>query len=124
MTPATVPVGNNPLAFGQFIGHCLRPAPGIPTLPQWGILLLTLSLLATANWQLAAVPEMATGVSGTVMVSGGSWLTSMLLGQVAATVGFGFCTVRVSPLVAHDGIGAFLAGVLLAAIIEGYRRAH
>ena len=49
---------------------------------------------------------MATGVSGTVMVSHGPWLTSMLVG----------------PLVARDGIGAFLAGVLLAVIIEGYRR--
>ena len=66
--------------------------------------------------------SMATGVSGTVMMSGGSWLTSMLLGQVTATVGLGFYAVLVGPLVAHDGIGAFLAGVLLAVSIEGYRR--
>ena len=79
---------------------------------------------AIATWQLAAVPAMATGVSCTIMVSGGSWLTSMLLGQVTATVGLGFYAVLVGPLVAHDGIGAFLAGVLLAVIIEGYRRAR
>ena len=30
----------------------------------------------------------------------------------------------VGPLVAHEGIGAFLAGVILAVIIEGYRRAR
>ena len=118
---ATITGINGPFFSARLLGPRLASV-GIPTLPEWGILLLTLSLLATANWQLAAVPEMATGVSGTVMVSGGSWLTSMLLGQVAATVGFGFCTVRVSPLVAHDGIGAFVAGMLLAVSIEGYRR--
>jgi hypothetical protein len=99
-------------------------ATGIPTLPEWGLILLTLSLVAIATWQLAAVPATATGVSGTVMMSGGSWLTSMLLGQVTATVGLGFYAVLVGPLVAHDGIGAFVAGVLLAVIIEGYRRAR
>ena len=85
------------------------PVP-IPTLPQWGMILLTLSLFAIATWQLAAVPAMVTGISGTVMVSHGSWLTSMLLGQVTATVGLGFYAVLVGPLVAHDGVGAFLAG--------------
>jgi hypothetical protein len=97
-------------------------ATGIPTLPEWGLILLTLSLVAIATWQLAAVPALAAGVSGTVMMSGGSWLTSMLLGQVTATVGLGFYAVLVGPLVAHDGIGAFVAGVLLAVSIEGYRR--
>ena len=98
--------------------------PGIPTLPEGGLILLMLSLMAIATWQLAMVPATATGVSGTVMMSGGSWLTSMLLGQGTATVGLGFYAVRVGPLVAHDGIGAFLAGLLLAVIIEGYRRAR
>jgi hypothetical protein len=46
----------------------------------------------------------------------------MLLGQVTATVGLGFYAVLVGPLVAHDGIGAFVAGILLAVSIEGYRR--
>ena len=67
---------------------------------------------------------MVTGVSDTVMVSHGYYLTSMLVGQVAATVGLGFYGALVSPLVAHDGIGTFLTGVLLAVFIEGYRRAR
>ena len=46
----------------------------------------------------------------------------MLLGQVAATIGLGFYAVLVGPLVAHDEIGTFLAGLLLAVIIEAYRR--
>ena len=87
------------------------------------MILLTLSLLAIATWQLSAVPATATGVSATVTVSGGPWLTSMLVGQVTATIGLGFYALLVGPLVAHDGNGAFLAGVLFAAIIEGYRRA-
>ena len=46
----------------------------------------------------------------------------MLVGQVTAPVGLGFYALLVGPLVAHNGIGAFLAWVLLAVIIEGYRR--
>ena len=42
-------------------------------------------------------------VIDTAMVSGGSWLTSMLLGQVTATVGLGFYALLVGPLVVHDG---------------------
>jgi len=72
---------------------------------------------------LAAVPGSGTGVSGAAIVYHGSWLTSMLVGQVTATIGLGFYALLVGPLVAHDGNGAFLAGVLFAAIIEGYRRA-
>ena len=34
----------------------------------------------------------------------------------------GFYAFFVGPLVAHDGIGAFVAGMLLAVSIEGYRR--
>ena len=45
-----------------------------------------------------------------------------VLAQVTATVGLGFYAFFVGPLVAHDGIGAFVAGMLLAVSIEGYRR--
>ena len=47
-----------------------------------------------------------------------------MLGQVTTTVGLGFYALLGGPLVAHDGIGAFLAGVLLTVINEGYRRAR
>ena len=120
MTATITGVTSNYFTVRMFGTRLLDVVGGIPTLPQWGMILLTLSLLAIATWQLAAVPAMATGVSG--MGSHGSWLTSMLLGQVTATVGLGFYAVLVGPRVAHDGIGAFLAGVLLAVIIEGYRR--
>ncbi len=46
----------------------------------------------------------------------------MPVGQGTATVGLGFYALLVGPLVTHDGIGAFMVGILLAVIIEGYRR--
>ena len=107
---ATITDRDAPFFSARLFGTRLLNVGGIPTLPEWGVILLTLSLLAIATWQLAAVPAMTTGVSGTAMVSGGSWLTSMLLGQVAATIGLGYYTVLVGPPVAHDEIGTFLAG--------------
>ena len=51
-----------------------------------------------------------------------TWLSSVLAGQVIATVGLLLYAALVGPLVPHDGIGGFISGMLIGAIIEGYRR--
>ena len=88
------------------------------------MILLTLSVLAIATWQLAGVPATAGGAMTPVSIARGTWITSALLGQGTATAGLGLYAVLIGPLVAHDGVGAFLAGLLIAVIIEGYRRAR
>ena len=60
---ATITGINGVFFTARLFGPRLPNVGGIPTLPEWGVILLTLSLLAIATWQLAAVPAMATGVS-------------------------------------------------------------
>ena len=98
---------------------------GIPTLPQWGMILLTLSLLTMATWQLAGRPVLVrVGSSSTVALlpSRRQWLTSLLLGQGIATLGLGLYALLLGPLVPHDGGGAFLSGLLIGVMVECYRR--
>lgn len=121
---ATIADIDLPFFTARIFGTRLYDVALIPTLPEWGMILLTLSLLAIATWQLAGVQAVTTGASGTVTLARGTWITSALLGQGTATVGLGLYAVLVGPLVAHDGVGAFLAGLLIAVIIEGYRRAR
>ena len=100
-------------------------AMGIPTVPQWGVLLLTLSLLAMATWQLAGRPIAVIGGSSDTLSSlptHSQWLTSILIGQVIATLGLGVYALLIGPLVPHDGVGAFLAGLLIGVMVECYRR--
>ncbi len=99
----------------------------IPTLPQWGMMLLTLALLTIAIWQLAGqrVVVGATAATGAVLPGAESqWLSSLFLGQGLATLGLGLYAVLVGPLVPHDGLGAFLAGLLLGVMLEGCRRSR
>ena len=104
---------------------CAFPSTvAIPTLPQWGMILLVLSLLAMATWHLAGQLALSgVGTGGTTIVPPQQrWLSSVLLGQVAATRGLVLYGLLVGPLVPHDGIGALLAGLLVGVMIEGYRR--
>ncbi len=114
--PVVVPPGGNAMVV------VLIP---IPTLPQWGMILLTLSLLTLATWQLAARPVVIeTGASRALagLPIRSQWFTSLLLGQGLATVGLVLYAVLVGPLVPHDGLGGFLAGLLLGVLVEGYHR--
>ena len=98
-------------------------APGIPTLPQWGLLLLTLSLLTLATWQLVGQPartgQTSTGAAALLPASS-HWPSSLLLGQGVAAAGL-LLYALFSPLVAHDGVGVLLAGLLIGVMIELYR---
>lgn len=110
---------NNTYNFGA--------ATPIPTLSQWGMILLSLSLLTIATWQLAGRPVLfAAGTSGPVALypPRRQWLTSLLLGQGIATLGLVMYAVVVGPLVPHDGLGAFLAGVLLGVMVKCYRHSR
>ncbi len=53
-----------------------------------------------------------------------TWLSSVLVGQAIATVCLLLYAAFVGPLVAHDGVGGFIFGLLIGAIIEGYCRAR
>lgn len=53
-----------------------------------------------------------------------TWLSSVLVGQVIAPVCLLLCAALVGPLVPHDGVGGFIFGLLIGAIIEGYRLAR
>jgi hypothetical protein len=78
-----VPVGNLPVALGLFIGPAATPA-AIPTLFQWGMILLALSLLTLATWQLAGRPmllEVATPGGGLFLVPSRRLLRSVVVGQ-------------------------------------------
>ena len=100
-------------------------AVAIPTLPQWGMILLTLSLMTMATWQLAGRPiAVGSGPRSMGMPPPGhqQWLTSLLLGQGIATLGLGVYALLVGPLVPHDGVGAFLSGLLISVMVECYRR--
>jgi YVTN family beta-propeller protein len=121
--------GNIPVSgvFPQPRGIAIAGAPiiPIPTLPQWGMILLTLSLLTIATWQLAGRPVLVgMGRSGqaAVLPDRRRWLSALLGGQGVATLGLLVYAVVVGPLVPHDGVGALLSGVLIAVMIECYRR--
>lgn len=97
----------------------------IPTLPQWALILLTLALLTLATWQLAGQLRLASvGTSHTalVLLDRHQWGTSLLLGQGVAGLSLLLYALFVNTLLPHDGVGTVLAGLLIGAMIEGYRR--
>jgi hypothetical protein len=97
----------------------------IPTLPQWRILLLTLALLTLATWQLAGQHGLASSSpSGfSLPLSPQSrWPSSLLLGQIVATAGLLVYAMAGGQFVGHDGLGTFMAGLLLGSMIEAVRR--
>ena len=102
------------------------PPDQIPALSHWGMILLTLSLLLLASWQLAGQPaRLATGQAKLGLRSPPDrrrLLRSLLIGQGLAAVGLLLYGVLVAPPAPHDGVGAFLAGILIGMIIEFCRR--
>ena len=64
------------------------------------------------------------GTSGPIALlpARSQWFTSLLLGQGLATLGLVVYAVLIAPLVPHDGLGAFLAGLLIGVMVECYRR--
>ena len=113
--PVVVPPGGNTVV--------VVPTP-IPTLPQWGMILLTLSSLTLATWQLAGQRVVVGATEAAPPAAESQWLRSLLLGQGLATLSLVLYAVLVGPLVPHDGLGAFLAGLLLGVMVEGYRRSR
>jgi YVTN family beta-propeller protein len=120
---ATVPVGEFPSAFGLFIGP-ERVTP-VPTLSQWGMILLALSLLTLATWQLAGRPallEAAIPTGALFIVPSRGLLRSVGVGQGIAGLGLIIYGQFIEPVAAHDVIGAGLAGLVLGVLIECSRR--
>jgi hypothetical protein len=90
-------------------------------------MLLTLSLLTLATWELAGRPALlrASAAGGTVTLAPSpQLLSSLLVGQGVAGVGLVLYAGLVGPLVPHDALGGFLAGVLLGVMVECYRRSR
>ena len=110
-------------AFGQVT--TLAVANGIPTLSEWGMILLVLSLLTVGTWQLAGRPMLlhAATPGGLVLRAPSRRLLEfVLVGQVVAGVGLGLYASLIKPLLPQDLVGALLAGVVLGMLLECYRR--
>ena len=97
----------------------------IPTLPQWAFILMTLSLLTLATWQLTGQPNLlysAVNGGGLAVANLSQLAAPMLIGQGLAAAGLASYGVFVSALVPHDLIGGALAGILLGAMVACYQR--
>lgn len=91
------------------------------------LIMLTLSLLTIALWQLAGqrvVPSVTGTAEAVLPAMEGQWLSSLLLGQGLAILGLVLYAVLVGPLVPLDVVGAFQSGLLLGVMLEGYRRSR
>ena len=116
-------VGTGPTAFGIFIAQGLVP---VPTLSEWGMILLALSLLTLGTWQVAGRPALL----GVAPTAGGALLflpaqpllRAVLVGELVAGLGLGLYGGLIAPAAPHDVLGAGLAGLLLRAILECSRR--
>jgi len=90
------------------------------------MILLALSLLTLATWQLAGRPALLgvapTAAGALLLIPSGHLVRSVLVGQLVAGMGLGLYGRGIEPLAARDVLGAALAGLLLGAIIEGSRR--
>jgi hypothetical protein len=101
-----------------------HPEP-IPTLSEWGTVLLVLSLLALGTWQLAGRPALlhvATAGGLVPRAPSHRLLDFVLVGQIVAGVGLGLYGWLIKPLAPQDLIGAILAGAVLGVLLECYRR--
>ena len=113
---ATVLVGTGPTAFGLFIGPGIMTP--VPTLSQWGMILLALSLLTLGTSHLGrpALLGVATPTGAVVWAPSSHLLRSMLVGQAVAGMGLLLYARLIEPVAAHDVIGAVLSGVLLGVL--------
>jgi len=119
---ATVPVGSAPLSLGIFIaqGSPQESVP-VPTLSEWGMILLVLSLLTLGTWELAGRPALvgvATVGGVAVRIPSRRLLHSVLAGQGIAGLGVVLYGVVSEAAAVPDAIGAVLAGALLGALVE------
>jgi hypothetical protein len=115
--------GEDPIRFGGGLITSLSGA--IPTLSEWGMIVLVLSLLTVGTWQLAGRPMLLhAGTAGGLVLRAPSrrLLEFVLVGQVVACVGLGLYASLIKPLLPQDLVGALLAGVVLGVLLECYRR--
>jgi hypothetical protein len=117
--PARVPGGPGPPGGPP-------PPDQIPTLSHWGMILLTLLLLLLATRQLGGQPtRLATGPAIQALSSPPDrrrLLRSILLGQGVAALGLALYGILAGSPTPLDGLGAFIAGLMMGWIIEFYRR--
>jgi hypothetical protein len=121
---AFVAAGSGGLSNPIFL--VFRSSTAIPTLSEWGMILLALSLLTLGTWQLTGRPALlgvATTAGGALLlIPSRHLLRSVLVGQMVAGMGLMLYGRGIEPVAAHDVLGAVLAGMLLGAMIECYRR--
>jgi IPTL-CTERM motif len=97
----------------------------VPTLSEWGMILLVLSLLALGTWQLAGRPHLlhvATAGGLVLWAPPRRLLDFVLAGQIVAALGLGLYAWLIKPVVPQDLVGAMLSGVVLGILLECYRR--
>jgi hypothetical protein len=110
--------------IGQGLISSVAAGP-IPTLSEWGMILLVLSLLTLGTWQLAGRPglfHVATAGGLVLWAPSRRLLDFILVGQVVAALGLGLYAWLVTPLVPQDLICAMLAGVVLGVLLECWQR--
>jgi hypothetical protein len=110
------------VASGEIIS--VPPGP-IPTLSEWGTILLVLSLLTVGTWQLAGRPALFhVAIAGGFVLCAPSrrLLDCVVVGQIVAAVGLGLYASLIKPLAPQDPIGAVLAGTVLGLLLECSRR--
>ena len=110
-------------AFDQFT---IPEVKVIPTLSEWGMILLALSLLTVGTWQVTGRPALL-GVAPTaggalLCLAAEPLLRSVLVGELVAGMGLVVYGRLIAPVAAHDILGAGLAGLLLGTMIECSRR--
>jgi len=121
---AFVAAGSGGLAGPAYL--VFRSFAPIPTVSEWGMILLALSLLTLGTWQVTGRPALL-GVAPTfagalLRIPSRHLLRSVLVGQMVASMGLVLYGGLIDPVAAHDVLGAVLAGMLLGAMIECYRR--
>ena len=103
-----------------------RSSAPVPTLSEWGMILLALSLLTLGTWQLTGRPALLgvapTAAGALLLIPSRPLLRSVLVGQMVAGMGLVLYGRGIAPVAAHDVLGAVLAGMLLGVMIECYRR--
>ena len=98
----------------------------IPTVSEWGMILLALSLLTVGTWELTGRPALfgvaTTSAGALLLMPSRPLVRSVLVGQMLAGMGLMLYGWGIERMAAHDVLGAILAGLLLGAMIECYRR--
>jgi IPTL-CTERM motif len=121
---AFVAGGSGGLGFPGFL--VFRSSAPIPTLSEWGMILLALSLLTLGTWQVTGRPALLgvapTATGAMLLIPSRQLLRSVFVGQMVAGMGLVLYGRGIEPVAAHDVLGAVLAGMLLGAMIECYRR--